>query len=143
MNESSIKKQNDQWLQSHWRPAVGVAYIVINVFDFIIFPMLWTATSYLTKHDITQWKPLTLEYTGVFHLAFGAILGVAAWSRGVEKQYQQQYDYQQREDYPRDYRRPSFERPSYERSRYTSNNRELNDSFTEPSSVFRGEQNDR
>lgn len=31
------------------------------------------------------WEPLTLQATGLFHVAFGAILGVAAWTRGNEK----------------------------------------------------------
>lgn len=31
------------------------------------------------------WEPLTLAASGLFHLAFGAILGVTAWTRGQEK----------------------------------------------------------
>lgn len=85
MNEEEIKQANDEWLQRTWRPAVGVTYIVINVFDFIIFPILWSAFSVYFKGEIAPWQPLTLEATGLFHLAFGAILGVAAWSRGQEK----------------------------------------------------------
>ena len=30
----------------------------------------------------TAWEPLTLAENGMLHLSFGAILGVAAWSRG-------------------------------------------------------------
>ena len=32
-----------------------------------------------------EWKPLTLQGGAFFHIAFGAILGVAAFSRGKEK----------------------------------------------------------
>jgi hypothetical protein len=85
MTEDEIKQNNDEWLQRTWRPAVGVTYIVINVFDFIIFPILWSAFSVYSKGEMAPWQPLTLEATGLFHLAFGAILGVAAWSRGQEK----------------------------------------------------------
>jgi len=32
-----------------------------------------------------QWVPITLQGGGLFHVAMGAVLGVAAWSRGQEK----------------------------------------------------------
>ena len=32
-----------------------------------------------------QWQSLTLQGGGLFHIAFGAILGAAAWTRGMEK----------------------------------------------------------
>lgn len=85
MTEDEIKNSNDEWIQKTWRPAVGVTYIVINVFDFIIFPILWSVIGIWTNGEIKPWQPLTLEATGLFHLSFGAILGVAAWSRGQEK----------------------------------------------------------
>ena len=85
MNQEEIIKETDDWLQRTWRPAVGVTYIVINVFDFIVFPILWSWISVYTKGTVEAYHPLTLEATGLFHLAFGAILGVAAWSRGQEK----------------------------------------------------------
>ena len=87
MNEEEIKATNDEWMQRTWRPAVGVTYIVINVFDFIIFPILWSIFGAISNGELTPWQPLTLEATGLFHLSFGAILGVAAWSRGQEKMY--------------------------------------------------------
>ena len=31
------------------------------------------------------WQPLTVQGGGLFHVAFGAILGIAAWTRGQEK----------------------------------------------------------
>jgi hypothetical protein len=33
----------------------------------------------------TQWKPLTLEGAGLFHMAMGAILGIAVYGRTQEK----------------------------------------------------------
>jgi hypothetical protein len=33
----------------------------------------------------TQWQPLTLQGAGLFHIAMGAIIGVAAWGRTQEK----------------------------------------------------------
>lgn len=134
MNENYILKKNAQWLQSYWRPSVGVTYIVINLFDFIIFPILWTVTSYITKGEITQWKPLTLEYTGLFHLAFGAILGVSAWSRNKEK-------------FQIDNGEISYDRYTHSnRDRYSESSsyrryQERDPYEDEPSSVYRGERN--
>ena len=31
------------------------------------------------------WNPLTLQGGGLFHISMGAVLGVAAWTRGQEK----------------------------------------------------------
>lgn len=73
------------WIRKHWRPAIGVTYIVINIADFVIFPVLWTLAHMFTGADISGWDPLTLKAGGLFHVAYGAILGVSAWSRGQEK----------------------------------------------------------
>ena len=75
------------WMSSKWRPAMGWMYMAVCIFDFIIFPILWTA---IQAHDpqgvvTTEWDPLTLKGGGLFHVAMGAVLGVAAWSRGQEK----------------------------------------------------------
>jgi hypothetical protein len=119
--EDDITKSNNDWLQRTWRPAVGVTYIVINVFDFILFPILWSAISIYTEGVVKPWQPLTLETTGLFHLSFGAILGVAAWSRGQEKLAGVDY-----------YSAPRI-RPR--RDRFDSD-----DDYREPASTFRGEQ---
>jgi hypothetical protein len=50
-----------------------------------IFPVMWSVAQVLTKLPMTQWMPLTLQGAGLFHLAMGAVLGIAAWSRGQEK----------------------------------------------------------
>jgi hypothetical protein len=34
---------------------------------------------------ITQWSPLTLQGAGLFHIAMGAVLGIAAFGRTQEK----------------------------------------------------------
>jgi hypothetical protein len=33
----------------------------------------------------TQWQPITLQGAGLFHIAMGAVLGLAAWGRTQEK----------------------------------------------------------
>jgi hypothetical protein len=54
--------------------------------DFVLFPVLWSLLQALDKGSVTlQWQPITLQGAGLFHMAMGAVLGVAAWSRGQEK----------------------------------------------------------
>jgi hypothetical protein len=45
-----------------------------------------------------QWSPLTLLSGGVFHAAMGAVLGVAAWSRGQEKIQRLKTEYEEGTD---------------------------------------------
>jgi hypothetical protein len=41
----------------------------------------------------TAWESLTLSNGGLIHLAFGAILGVTAWTRGMEKCERERREY--------------------------------------------------
>ena len=75
----------ENWMNRKWRPAMGWLYMTTCAFDFIIFPIVWSASQALLKHQITPWDPLTLKGAGFYHLSMGAILGVAAWTRGQEK----------------------------------------------------------
>lgn len=87
---TSEKKKQEDWMNRKWRPAMAWLYLIVCVADFIIFPIIWAIfKAYVgTKGvDITPWEPLTLQGAGLFHLAMGAVLGVAAWSRGQEKLY--------------------------------------------------------
>ena len=68
-----------------WRPAMGWCYMVICCLDMAIFPVAWSVAQVMTKTPLVQWSPLTLQGAGLFHLAMGAVLGIAAWSRGQEK----------------------------------------------------------
>jgi hypothetical protein len=83
--EAEHAKQNEDWMVKKWRPAMGWCYMVICVLDMAIFPVMWSVAQVLTKLPMTQWMPLTLQGAGLFHLAMGAVLGIAAWSRGQEK----------------------------------------------------------
>ena len=61
-------------------------YMIICILDFAIFPILWSILqAYYDGQVVNQWDPLTLKGAGLFHMAMGAVLGVAAWSRGQEK----------------------------------------------------------
>ena len=83
-NLASLVPSSD-WMSAYWRPAMGWTYMAICIFDFIIFPIGWSATLASIHQTVTEWQPLTLQGGGLFHMSMGAILGVAAWSRGQEK----------------------------------------------------------
>ena len=79
----------EDWMQSKWRPAMGWMYMMVCVFDFIIFPILWAMVQFweneVANDAFRQWSPLTLQGAGLFHMAMGAVLGVAAYGRTQEK----------------------------------------------------------
>jgi Holin of 3TMs, for gene-transfer release len=99
MGETSPKKKKtfrEDWMDRKWRPAMGWMYLVVCITDFIIFPIAH-ATVQTIYGDVAvsgSWDPLTLKGGGLFHVAMGAVLGVAAWSRGQERitRYQQGYE---------------------------------------------------
>jgi len=81
---------NDHWMRAYWRPAMGFTYMVICIFDFILFPMFSMVQPLFMKllgmnMTYVVWQSLTLQNGGFFHIAMGAVLGVAAWTRGQEK----------------------------------------------------------
>lgn len=81
-------KSQDDWMNRKWRPAMGWMYMVVCIVDFILFPILWAIVKAYLNEPLSPWEPLTLQGAGLFHLAMGAVLGVAAWTRGKEKLYQ-------------------------------------------------------
>lgn len=69
-------------------------YLVVCITDFIIFPILWSILQARYSGSVVAgWEPLTLKGAGMFHMALGAILGVAAWTRGQEKIERLNYRY--------------------------------------------------
>jgi hypothetical protein len=47
---------------------------------------LWSILQSVNHGQVTnQWQPLTLQGAGLFHLAMGAVLGIAAFGRTQEK----------------------------------------------------------
>ena len=73
----AVKKDED-WMQKKWRPAMGWMYMVVCFFDMVIFPILWALIQSLSHQQLVQWNPLTLQGAGLFHIAMGAVLGIAA-----------------------------------------------------------------
>jgi hypothetical protein len=84
-----IKQDKGDWMQTRWRPMMAVVYTAINICDFILFPVLWAVIQLweteAANDAFRQWVPLTLQGGGFIHMAFGAILGISAWTRGKEK----------------------------------------------------------
>ena len=84
LSESEQKKED--WMNSKWRPMMGWLYMGTCTFDFVIFPILWSLLQAVTHAaQITQWQPLTLQGAGLYHIAMGAVLGLAAFGRTQEK----------------------------------------------------------
>jgi len=81
----SKEKDNAEWMQKLWRPAMGWMYMLICMCDMIVFPVLWALWQGINHVPITQWNPLTLQGAGLFHIAMGAVLGISAFGRTQEK----------------------------------------------------------
>lgn len=84
--ENQMQKQDEHWMKSMWRPAMGWLYMVICFMDFVAFPAISMFMPILVKGmSYMAWQSLTLSNGGLIHMAFGAILGVAAYGRTQEK----------------------------------------------------------
>lgn len=79
----------EDWMTKKWRPAMAIMYMTACLFDFVFFPIMFTAVQFwevsAANDAFRQWAPITLQGGGLFHVAMGAVLGVSAWSRGQEK----------------------------------------------------------
>ena len=68
------------------RPMMGWIYMLTCTCDFVLFPILWSMLQALSAGAVTnQWQPLTLQGAGLYHIAMGAVLGIAAYGRTKEK----------------------------------------------------------
>jgi hypothetical protein len=77
--------KKDDWMKSKWRPAMGWMYMIVCITDFIVHPILWTLAQQDGGAVAQQWAPLTLQGAGFFHIAMGAVLGITAFGRTMEK----------------------------------------------------------
>ena len=84
-DEVKTEKKDEDWMQKKWRPAMGWMYMGICTLDMAVFPVLWSVLQMIQHTTITQWQPLTLQGAGLFHVAMGAVLGIAAFGRTQEK----------------------------------------------------------
>ena len=79
------EQKDPKWMQNLWRPMMGWMYMLVCFMDMVIFPVAWSLLQTLQHVQITQWNPLTLQGAGLFHIAMGAVLGIAAYGRTQEK----------------------------------------------------------
>jgi hypothetical protein len=86
--ESTVKldKAAEDWINKKWRPVMGWVYMLTCTMDFVIFPILWSVLQAIGAGQVTsQWQPITLQGAGLYHIAMGAVLGIAAYGRTKEK----------------------------------------------------------
>jgi hypothetical protein len=88
--KEQMEKEQEHWVKAYWRPAMGWLYMVICFMDFVGFPAITMFLPVIEKGfgiqmGYTPWVSLTLSNGGLIHMAFGAILGVAAYGRTQEK----------------------------------------------------------
>lgn len=84
--KSDSEKKKEDWMNSKWRPMMGWSYMLTCIADFVIFPVLWSLLQAISKGQVNvQWQPITLQGAGLYHIAMGAVLGIAAYGRTQEK----------------------------------------------------------
>ena len=82
----ALDKDTTDWINKKMRPMMGWIYMLTCTMDFVIFPILWSLLQSLSHGSVTsQWQPLTLQGAGLYHIAMGAVLGIAAYGRTKEK----------------------------------------------------------
>ena len=83
---SESEKKKEDWMNSKWRPMMGWMYMIVCMFDFVLFPIMWSMVQAFAHGAVNvQWQPITLQGAGLFHIAMGAIIGVSAYGRTQEK----------------------------------------------------------
>jgi hypothetical protein len=83
--KSASETKKEDWMNSKWRPMMGWMYMLVCTMDMVVFPVLWSLLQTTVGTGLTQWNPLTLQGAGLFHIAMGAVLGIAAFGRTQEK----------------------------------------------------------
>lgn len=83
---SDSAKKKEDWMNTKWRPMMGWTYMLTCITDFVVFPILWSVIQAIHGGQVNmQWQPITLQGAGLFHIAMGAILGIAVYGRTKEK----------------------------------------------------------
>lgn len=86
MAKQTAEERTADWMTTKWRPLMAITYMATIWFDFIIGPIIFNILQYWNPGQaITSWQALTLQGGGLYHISMGAILGIAAWTRGKEK----------------------------------------------------------
>jgi len=87
--EKVVVKSEEDWMTKKWRPMMAIMYMTCCLFDFVLFPIMFTAVQFwetaIANDAFRQWAPITLQGGGLFHVAMGGVLGVTAYGRTQEK----------------------------------------------------------
>lgn len=79
----------DESHKQKWTYLMGLTYMMINVADFILFPIMYTIVQFwevqAANDAFRQWIPLTLTNGGFVHISFAAILGISAFNKEEKK----------------------------------------------------------
>lgn len=73
-------------VKSYWRPFMAWQYFFVCIFDFILGPIghsVMYSLGFLPGVYV-PWEAITLQGGGLYHISMGAIVGVTAWTRGLE-----------------------------------------------------------
>jgi hypothetical protein len=91
--------KEEHWVKQYWRPAIAWQYFTVCLFDFMIGPSLNYLYFYMSSNPtFVAWEPLTLNLSGFYHISMGAILGIAAYTRGQEKVAKIETSYEEQEN---------------------------------------------
>jgi len=82
----------EAWIKQYWRPAMAWQYLVVCVFDFMAAPIMTGIFFYVSEGTYIPWSPITLQSGGFYHISMAGIIGIAAWTRGMEKLKRLQVD---------------------------------------------------
>lgn len=85
VSQTPAEMKQEDWVKTKWRPIMAWTYMSICIFDFIVGPVVTMIYSSSLGISYIPWTSVTLSNGGIFHMAMGAILGAAAWTRGQEK----------------------------------------------------------
>ena len=88
--DNGIQQQDEHWIKAYWRPAMGWLYMLICFMDFVGFPLISMFMPIIFRKDginapYVPWQSLTLTNGGFMHISFAAVLGIAAWTRSIDK----------------------------------------------------------
>jgi hypothetical protein len=75
----------ESWFNDRWRPAMAWLWFAVSVCDFIVFPVLNALAAGAKLIPYQPWDPLTLKGGGLFHMAMGAVVGVAVYQSTQER----------------------------------------------------------
>jgi hypothetical protein len=79
-------KESEDWINKKWRHKQWVGCMAVCIFDFILFPILWSVLQTVSQVLPTiDHQPISLQGAGLFHIAMGAVLGIAVYGRTKEK----------------------------------------------------------